>query len=452
MDDLWRLSATDLANAYAAGDTTPTAVVEACLERIAALDPVLGAFTHVDGDESRAAAAAATDELRSGLGRSALHGVPFGVKEIMEVAGWPHTAGSLAWEGRGGDTDSQAVRLLREAGAIPIGLTRTHEFAMGVTTQHDRRGSTRNPWSVDRVPGGSSGGSGAAVAAGLVPFAVGTDTSGSVRIPAALCGIVGFRPTHGLIPLGGVVPLAPSFDTVGVLAREIDDVEAAMEILNPAWTRHRASPDLSGVRVGLPVDFVPPVGQAQSEAVDLAAAKCSELGATLVPVTWPGADEIDMALDSQRAEMIHTHTEVLKTWPAHRELLSVSLQSRLGGLVERGANTAAGEEARSRVRAAVAVIDADLVLSPVAAQGPTSVADPEAGDFRDSSLRCNHLQSLAGVPSLAIPVGLDEDGLPVSVQLWGHAGADARVLAAGALLREVLRGRLPEWPPDVVAQ
>ncbi|MBW3536669.1 MAG: amidase [Actinobacteria bacterium] len=452
MIELWRLGAAELADAYAAGGATSTEVVEACLDRVAALDPVLGAFTYIDRDGARVASAAATEELRSGLERSALHGVPFGVKEIFEVASWPHTAGSLAWSGRVGQSDSDAVRLLRAAGAIPVGLTRSHEFAMGVTTQHEKRGSTRNPWSHDRVPGGSSGGSAAAVAAGLVPLALGSDTSGSARIPAALCGIVGFRPTHGLISLRGVVPLAPSFDAVGVMAREVEEVQAAMEILSPGWTRGAPKSDLSGVRVGVPVDFVPPVGLAQSEAVEVAAAKCSELGATLVPVALPSADEIDAALDAQRAEMIHTHTEVLKTWPAHREALSASLQSRLGGLVSRGADAAAGEEARSRIRAAVAAIAADLVLSPVVAKGPSSVADPEAGDFRDSSLRCNHLQSLAGVPALSLPVGLDEEGLPAGVQVWGHQGEDAAVLVEGAMMREALRDRLPEWPPELVAQ
>lgn len=452
MGDLWRLSAAELAKAYAAGDTTPTEVVDGCLARIGAVDPALGAFTFLDADGAHAAAAAAAEQLQDGSARSPLHGVPFGVKEIIAVAGWPHTAGSLAWSGRTADTDSEAIRRLREAGAIPIGLTRTHEFAMGVTTQHNRRGSTRNPWSLDRVPGGSSGGSAAAVAAGMVPFALGTDTSGSVRIPAALCGIVGFRPTYGLISLSGVVPLAPSFDTVGVLAREVGDAEAAMEILSAGWTPDPARADLSGLRVGVPVDFVPTVGPAQAEAVEAAAAKCSELGATRVPVTLPSAADVDAALDAQRAEMMHTHTAVLGTWPTHREALSLSLQSRLGGLVERGADGVAGEKARSRVRAAVAAIDADLVLAPVVAQAPSRVAEPEAGDFRDSSLRCNHLQSLAGLPALAIPVGLDAEDLPVAVQLWGRPGGDAAVLVAGALVRAALRDRLPAWPPGIEDQ
>ena len=424
---------------------TPAERVEQCLERIGALDSLLGAFTYVDAEGARAAAGAA----EAAPGRSPLHGVPFGVKEIFEVAGWPHTAGSLAWSDRVGQSDSEAVRLLRSAGAIPIGLTRSHEFAMGVTTQHEKRGSTRNPWSPDHVPGGSSGGSAAAVAAGMVPLALASDTNGSARIPAALCGIVGFRPTHGLISLRGVVPLAPSFDAVGVISRQVTDVETAMEILSPGWKREPRKLDLGGLRVGVPVEFVPPVGSAQADAVELAAAKCAELGATMVSVTLTGPDEIDAALEAQGAEMIKTHTDLLATWPAHRELLSASLQSRLGGLIERGADRRRGEKARDKVRIAVAAMGVDLALSPVVAQSPSLVSDPEAGDFRDSSLRCNHLQSLAGLPAVSIPVGLDPDGLPLGVQLWGQAGKDATVLAAAALIREALRERLPEWPPVV---
>jgi len=443
VSELWRHSVAALGREYGSGAAKATDVVSDCLERIGAVDGAIGAFTHVDGEGALATAAAARWD------GTALSGVPFGIKEIFEVDGWPHTAGSLAWRDRVGEFDSETVRRLKAAGAIPIGLTRTHEFAMGVTTQHETRGSTHNPWSLGRVPGGSSGGSGAAVAAGMVPFALGSDTSGSIRIPAVLCGVVGFRPTHGAVPLDGVVPLAPSFDTVGVLAREVHDIALVFGFLSAGaiWATQRQ--DLSGLTIGVPEQFDPPIGPEQTDAIRIAAGAAAELDATVVSVVLPSFAEVDLAIEFQRAEMIDTHTRVLQTWPAQAELLGESLRSRLGPLIERGADVEAGRDAMVRVRAAADRLTVDLVLSPVTAGPPSHVTDPESGGFRDATLRCNHLQSVLGAPSIAFSVGLDGKGLPVGVQLWGKRGADSTVLEAAAPLRAALRDRLPAWPPEL---
>lgn len=441
MAELWRLSVAG-ARRHASGSIDPPDLVDACLRRIEDADAAIGAFTHVDAEGARAAAGDSTNRT------SPLQGVPFGIKELFEVEGWPHTAGSLAWAGRVGQRDSEAVRRLKTAGAIPIGLTRTHEFAMGVTTQHERRGSTHNPWAVDRVPGGSSGGSGAAVAAGMVPFALGSDTSGSIRIPAVLCGVVGFRPTHGLVPLDGVVPLAPSFDTVGVIAREIEDLVLAFDALSAGAIRAASHRDLFPLTVGVPDTFDPPIGPDQEAAIHAAAGAAAELGATVVSVSLPTFAEVDQAIEFQRAEMIDTHTRVLQTWPAHAESLGNSLRSRLGPLIERGADVDAGRRAMETVRAAVRALEVDFVLSPVAASTPSLVSDPEGGGFRDTTLRCNHLQSVLGAPSVAFPVGLDGEDLPVGVQMWGHPGTDSELLGAAGPLRDALRHRLPDWPPE----
>mgnify|MGYP000312408969 CR=1 FL=1 len=444
VSDWWRLSACELVDRYGSGELNSPDVVETCLRRIDEVDSAIGAFTYVDAEGARAGAA--------GLGGEPmrLSGVPFAIKELFEVEGWPHTAGSLAWAGRVGERDSEAVRRLKAAGAIPVGLTRTHEFAMGVTTQHERRGSTYNPWSLDRVPGGSSGGSGAAVAVGMVPFALGSDTSGSVRIPAVLCGVVGFRPTHGVIPLDGVVPLAPSFDTVGVLAREVDDLVMVFEVLSAGAISAAPRRDLSGLTIGVPYRFDPPIGPDQADAVRRAAEAASDLGARVVEVSLPPFAQVDQAIDFQRAEMIQVHTRTLSTWPDRAELLGESLRSRLGPLVERGADADAGRRAMEAVRAAAGALEADFVLSPVAASSPSRVDDPEGGGFRDATLRCNHLQSVLGAPSVAFPVGLDREDLPVGVQMWGRPGSDSALLGAARPLRDALRGRLPEWPPDPV--
>lgn len=415
---------------------------DSSLARIASVDGAIGAFTYVD---SGSALAAAEGSLPAD---APLAGVPFGVKEIFEVEGWPHTAGSLAWGERVGEADCEVVRRLREAGAIPVGLTRTHEFAMGVTTQHETRGSTRNPWDLERVPGGSSGGSGAAVAAGMVPFALGSDTSGSIRIPAVLCGVVGFRPTHGVVPLDGVVPLAPSFDTVGVIAREIADLVQVFEVISAGVITATARDDLNGLRIGVPRRFDPPIGPDQSDAVQVAADTAALLGATVVTVDLPSFAEVDQAIEFQRAEMIDTHTSVLGTWPTRADLLGKSLRDRLGPLIERGADREGGARAMRQVRDAAARLDTDLVICPVAASTPSRVSDPEGGGFRDATLRCNHLQSVLGAPSVAFPTGLDSEGLPVGVQLWAQPGRDSLVLGAAPCLRDALRARLPDRPPE----
>lgn len=442
MGELWRLAASELASRYGSDEAKPLDVIDSCLDRIAQVDSAIGAFTYVDADGARAKA------VGLARGPSPLSGVPFGIKELFEVEGWPHTAGSLAWADRVGQRDSEAVRRLKAAGAIPIGLTRTHEFAMGVTTQHETRGSTHNPWSLDRVPGGSSGGSGAAVAAGMVPFALGSDTSGSVRIPAVLCGVVGFRPTHGVVPLDGVVPLAPSFDTVGVIGREVDDVVLVVATLSGGSIAADRRTDLSGLRIGVPEQFDPAIGPDQSAAIRTAAEAAADLGAHLIPVSLPSFADVDQAIDFQRAEMIDVHTRVLQTWPAEAEFLGESLRARLGPLIERGADIESGRLAMASVRSAVHELEIDLVLSPIAAGSPSSVSDPEGGGFRDATLRCNHLQSVLGAPSVAFPVGLDGEGLPVGIQMWGRPGTDSAVLGAAGPLRDAVRGGLPAWPPD----
>jgi len=466
--ELWSLSAGALVEAYTTGVTTPLEALEACLERIDDVDGSLGAFTHLALDEARTEASRATTELRAGPPRSPIHGVPVGVKEVFEVAGWPHTAGSLAWAGRVGQTDAVAVSRLRAAGAVIVGLTRSHEFAWGATTQHERRGGTRNPWSPDRVPGGSSGGSGAAVAAGMVPLALGSDTGGSVRMPAGFCATVGIRPTYGLVPTGGVVPLAPSFDCVGVLAREVRDAASALTVLAGARAgrgRGRrldggSRGGLDGMRVGVPKGHDPALGPDQAAALTAAADACAGLGAAVVPVRLPSEREVleDFAR-VQAAEALALHAGPLGTWPAARDLLGSDVRDRLAeadrtaaeqrGAGQGGAGLDASLARLAEVRHAVAALDVDLAIAPTAACGPATVACPDGpgGSFRALVVGCNVLQSVTGVSSVAVPAGLDGDGLPVGVQLWGPAGADWTVLAAAGLLREVLRPRLPTGPP-----
>ncbi|GHH86005.1 amidohydrolase [Streptomyces sulfonofaciens] len=220
-----------LAALLRAGGLTAADLTERSLEAIARLDGRLGAFVTVDAEGARRAARQADAELAAGRDRGPLHGVPVAVKDVIDVAGLPVTMGSAHFAGHVADTDAECVRRLRAAGAVVVGKTTTHEFAYGPTGDRTANGPSRNPVDPTRMSGGSSGGSAVAVAAGMVPLALGTDTGGSVRIPAALCGVSGFKPAYGTVPTDGVFPLAASLDHVGVLARTPEDCRLGYEAL-----------------------------------------------------------------------------------------------------------------------------------------------------------------------------------------------------------------------------
>ncbi|MGW0479726.1 amidase [Nonomuraea sp. NPDC003214] len=213
----------DLALDLRAGRVTAAELARLALEAAARLGPALNAFVTVDAEGALEAARTADRELAEGADRGPLHGIPVGVKDLIMVAGMPATMGSRHFAGYVPDTDAACVTRLREAGAVIVGKTTTHEFAYGPTGDRSANGPSRNPWDPERMSGGSSGGSGAAVAAGIVPLALGTDTGGSVRIPAALCGVAGFKPAYGAIRADGVFPLSVTLDHVGVLAGRAED-------------------------------------------------------------------------------------------------------------------------------------------------------------------------------------------------------------------------------------
>lgn len=425
---------------------TARADLERCLDVIDRLDGDVGAFTHVAADEARAQADLLDAETAAGRSRGPLHGCPVGVKEIVEVAGWPHTAGSLIWEGRVGERDAELVRRLRAAGAVLVGLTRSHELAWGVTTQHARRGSTSNPAAPGRVPGGSSGGSGAAVAAGMVPLAVGTDTGGSVRIPASFCGVHGIRPTLGLLPADGIVPLARSFDAPGFLATDAELLATAMGAVVDGFTVGGVDP--VQLRVGVPPAIDPPAGAAQAAAVDSVVDVLRRAGCTVVEVRLlPGADVMDAFVTVQRAEVFALHSGELGTWPAHADLLTddVRLLMETASRVT-PEETASARRAIDRIRADVgdAITGVDVLVAPAVGCPPSTLDDQwgPAGDFRPRALAHTVLQSVLGAPGAVVPAGVDEDGVPVGVQLWSAPGRDATVLAVAALV-DRLRGSRP---------
>lgn len=441
MTELWRLGASGLTQLFNGGRASPVEALEACLERIDAVDPEIQAFTIVLDGSARDEARLRTDELARGFVRGRLHGIPVAVKELFDVRGAKADYGSDVLAGSVATEDAELVRRLRRAGAVIVGTTRSHEFGWGITTQHQHHRSTRNPWDLGRVPGGSSGGSAAAVAAGMVPVAIGSDTGGSIRIPAGFCGIAGLKPTFGRIPRTGGVALAPSLDTPGALARTVGDAATVVEALSgpdgvdpacrsvPFPSIPTPRPSLDGLRIGLSddlfeLDLDAGIAPAFETAVDL----LQESGAVIVDVRLPSAAEMRAAfVPFQMAEAYHVHHRVMQLYPRHADRYGPDVRSRLEAAAEVtiGDYLAAVAE-RERV---VASFEAcfqlvDALISPISAVAPPLRKDSDHGSWNGQVRPLRELvmgftvpQNLTGLPTSITRIGSDGDGLPVGVQV-----------------------------------
>ena len=314
------------------------------MDRIERFDGELGAFVDVLDDRSQREAKESDAETESGRSRGPLHGMPIGVKELFDVEGADNSYGSDARPGLIAERDAVVVQRLRAAGAVIAGTTRSHEFGWGITTQHATRGSTRNPWNLQKIPGGSSGGSAAAVAAGIVDLAVGTDTGGSIRVPAAFCGIMGLKTTYGRVPRTGSVPLAPSLEGTGFLARSAPVLAAALsatagsDASDPSTIgamAFEADPleiaQVRNVRFAVPDGFAPasldPDREAALEAI---AAGLVALGARRVDAVVPAAEELyELFIPIQLAEAFDTHSRVLGSFPSRADDYGADVRDRL---------------------------------------------------------------------------------------------------------------------------
>ena len=300
------LSVTELGAGYRKGSFTPITVVEQALARLARLEPTLNAFASPMADQARRDAARATAELAAGCDLGPLHGIPIAIKDLIEVAGMPTGYGSKVHAPRIATQDAALVARLRAAGAVIFGKTNLLEYAYGIA--HPEIGQTNNPHDPTRTAGGSSGGSAAAVAAGIVPLAIGTDTGGSIRIPAAYCGIVGVKPTYGLVPLDGVFPLSWSLDHAGPLARSIEDAAIALACLS--GKPMMLTGELAPLRIGLIMGQFSqtPIGKPVTDRVLACLNRLQTQGATLVELDCPGlhrANATLMTVLGPEAALIH---------------------------------------------------------------------------------------------------------------------------------------------------
>ena len=453
--ELWQHSVAQLTDAYRSGTASPSEAVDSSLGRIEVVDPSIGAFREVFRERAVREARQRSDELARGESAGPLHGVPVAIKELFDVEGAVGCYGSAILLDRIAPADAAAVARWREAGAIVIGVTRSHEFGWGITTQHAELGSTLNPWNTDRVPGGSSGGSAAAVATGMVPLALGSDTGGSIRIPACFCGIAGIKPTYGRVAKRGAVSLAPTLDHPGPLARTVPDLATGLAAMagfdpsDPSTLRVPPPSDavtasLAGVRVGVVADLHPrALRQDHQERFDAALGAAEEAGAVLVELGFSGAEEIRPTFATiQMAEAHHVHSSVMGLFPQRASEYGADVKGRL----EMSADVTLAEylsaqETRRALRHRFARLfdQVDLVITPITAGGPSTTARPDDssdGDgeapFRDVVMDFTVLQDLFGLPVCAVPNGLDADGLPLGVQVTGPHLAENAVLDGAA--------------------
>lgn len=463
--DLTQLSASDLIEGYQRGCFTPVAVIEACLERIGRRNWQLNALTFICNITALEAAQEATRRYAAGQAR-ALEGVPIIAKDLIDTAEIPTSYGSRLFADHIPAEDATAVKLTKQAGAILIGKAATHEFGWGIRTDSDKvRGPTRNPWALDRVPGGSSGGCAAALAARFAPLAIGSDTGGSIRVPAAFCGVVGFKPTYGRVDATGVFPLASSMDHVGPMARTVEDAARLFAIqadvpFGEVWPSSGSSSAqwLRGKRIGI-CKTEPDVG--------LAPAVRDTLADTGVALTKAGAKLVtieisDMASDYDAFATLLLHEakaehERRGLIPARLAEYGEDVQARiaLAGHVS-PADVATARSRREDVRAHWKGIfsEVDLVLMPVSAGAPAHCGEEPVmhlgrqTEFRKLMMPLIAQQSMAGLPACSFRVGFDDLGLPIGLQICGPVGHDAEVLAAAGAITLLLGDVQDVWPGD----
>ncbi|GCD88065.1 amidase [Nocardioides sp. LS1] len=445
------LSATDLLEFYKSGELTPTSVVESLLRRIENLNPLINAFTTIN-KFARLHAEYSTYRVNVGIARP-LEGVPVAVKDLLDTDFLPTTYGSAIYRAHTPTRNSKVVQQLLDAGAIIIGKAATHEFAWGVTTDNPHFGPTRNPWDIRMVPGGSSGGSAAALAAGLAPLAIGTDTAGSIRIPSSLCGVTGLRPTHDTVSTEGVHALAPSLDAVGPMARTVADLRLLHCVLAPATMQTDRSE--RKLRVAAMPSFKRGArtergGDAVGRALD-SLAKNPQIEIVASPFDAPDLDPYELLSTIVLSEGLRTHTEA-GTWPMKASDYGDDVRQRLE-FAESLAPGAYTQALASRERFAETLKRSfntvDALVGPIVNVSARKIEDRSAEtetEFRSGVMREASPQSLTGLPSCAVPVGFS-GGMPLGVQVTAGHGRDVDALqVAAAIEAELCEPQHPALP------
>ena len=442
MDELLQQSITVAGASLRAGTISALELTEAALRRIEERNPLLNAYITITAGTAREQARQADTELRTGRDRGPLHGIPIGLKDLFDTAGIRTTAGSSFWRDRVPQEDAEVYRRLRDAGAVLTGKQNTHEWAYGTTTTNPHYGPARNPHDTNRIPGGSSGGSAVAVADGQCFAALGSDTGGSIRGPASLCGIVGLKPTYGRVSRRGVVPLAWSADHVGPLTRTVRDCALLMNVISGHDPRDPGSaavstPDFgagleAGVeRLRLAVLRGPQMERAEpvvQREVLAAASALERQGATLTEVSAPllaEAETISSLIMGPEPAAFH-----LERLRSHPEGFGADVRDRLEmGAIQTGAEYVLAQQAR---RALTDQINAwfdtvDAVLLPATARTAPLIG-PDASAQMRAYPSPRRPFNLSGHPAISVPAGKDAHGLPIGLQIVGRWWDEATVL------------------------
>ena len=427
----------------AAGTLSPVALTEAALARIAALDPKLNAFITLTADRARRAAAAAEAEIKAGKRRGPLHGIPYALKDIYDAAGIRTTAHSKLLIDNVAAEDATTTAKLEAAGMVLLGKLSTHEFARGGPTDALPFPNAKNPWNTAHFAGGSSSGSGVAVASGMVGLAMGSDTAGSIRLPATFCGIVGLKPTYGVISRRGVVPLSFTLDHAGPLTRSVEDCALAMQVLagydpgDPGSAREAVpyySADLRKGVAGLTIgrarayDIEAGVDAEVMAAMDAAAEQWRALGATIVDVVLPSKRRMDACIQTILiAEGFAIHGEWLRTRP--QDYGRVTRERLMMGAFVTGAEYIQAQRLRRIITAEVDAVLAgcDAILCAGNPTAAPRVVDVDEGPFRKSHPITGPFNA-TGHPGLALPCGFGASGLPLGLQLIGRNYGEAMLL------------------------
>ncbi|HEY8120588.1 MAG TPA: amidase [Myxococcota bacterium] len=449
--DLANLSIARAARALRAKELSPLELTDAYLRRIEQLNPRVNAYITVTAERARGDARRATDELAAGKPRGPLHGIPIAHKDLYETAGIRTTGGGKFHASHVPAEDCTVARKLREAGTILLGKLNTHEYAYGVTTNNPHYGATRNPWDLTRVPAGSSGGSGAAIAAGLATATTGTDTGGSIRMPASVCGVVGLKPTYGRVSKAGVLPLSYAYDHAGPIARTVEDAALLLNAIagyDPADAASVRVPvddataqlgaGVRGLRVGVPrAWFFERLDGEVAAAVERALGELARLGAELRDIELPDVGAaVAGTFGFVLAEAQQIHAKSLRARPQD---FGDDVRALLTSPAPDSAALMAGLRGRDALTAAMrrALESVDVLVTPT-----TPIAAPRIGDetvriggaeesVLAAMIRCTAPFNATHLPALSLPCGFTRGGLPVGLQIAGRPFDEATVLRAG---------------------
>jgi aspartyl-tRNA(Asn)/glutamyl-tRNA(Gln) amidotransferase subunit A len=451
--DLARLTLAQASELLRRKALSPVELVQAFIARIEKLNPALNAFITVTAEQALQQAREAEGEIQRGSWRGPLHGMPLALKDLIDTAGVRTTAASAVFKDRIPTEDADVVRRLKAAGAVLLGKLNMHEFAYGGTSVPSYYGAVHNPWNLGRIAGGSSGGSAAAVAAGLCIGALGSDTAASVRHPAAYCGVVGLKATYGRVSTRGVIPLSWSLDHIGPICRSALDAALVLETiagydhLEPMsvdWPTERYASAIEAPTAAFKIGIVQrPYFENLDPDIEAAVnTSIKELGIITAGVQDVKLPYANLLLTIASAEAYAFHEQHLNQTPQLYQPMTRQRLERAAGISARDYINARREMERLRRRADDAFASVDLLVTPTTAIAPISIDagyldPPLPPDGTPVEFRNTHMFDVLGLPAISVPCGFTHDGMPIGLQIAGPKFGESRVLALAHAYQQI---------------